>query len=343
MRQIIKILLLITLVLIIGFTCKKSPTEPELQPGRRDYTWTVDTIKAYFLNLYGIWGDSPNNVWAAGQGSSTENIWNYDGRMWLNRSEGSNWSPWGVFGFGNDVWFANYNQTGFIVHYNGQSFTREYELKYDGYETGLIDIYGLSKNDIYAVGTKMINNYKEHDGVICHYDGKSWGVKKIIENGGNLIKINYSPRNDKYYILCNYFPDTVSIGQRIYEYDENNLIIIHEKLVTDETLCSFNTIQEDIYIIIGKKIYRYVNNKFELMFELDDLNFGYQIYGRNEKDLIIRMQDGLAHYNGQDVKYILKLQQNMNSGFTEVFENEIFTIVHDGNSGRELIYHGKLK
>jgi len=343
MKQIIKILLLITLVLIIGFSCKKSPTEPELQPGRRDYTWTVDTIKAYFLNLYGIWGDSPNNVWVTGLGSSTENIWNYDGRMWLNRSEGSNWSPFGVFGFGDDVWFANYNQTGFIVHFNYNfSFKREYELKYEGYETGLIDIYGLSKNDIYAVGTKMINNYKEHDGVICHYDGNKWGVKTIIKDGGNLVRIRYSSTNRKYYILSSYFPDSVTDGQRIYEYDGNNIKVIYDNLVNEETLCVLNNIQGDIYITIGKKVYRYINENYELLFEDNDTNFGGQVWGRSSKDIIIRMQDGFAHYNGQNIEYILKFPSNLYSGVCVIFEKDIFCIAHN-NAGFELIYHGKLK
>ncbi len=330
-----------------NLNCKKAPTEnddsmTDVESGRRDYVWTVDTIKASFLTLYSIWGNSSNNVWVVGTGSASDNVWRYNGQKWENKAEGSNWSPKCAFGFGNDIWFANYNQTGFIVHYNGQSFIREYELKYEGYETGIIDIYGLNKYDIYAVGTKMINNYKEHNGVIYHYDGNNWSVKTIIEDGGNLTRIRYSPFNNKYYILSISFPDSLKIGQKIYEYDGNNIKVIYDELISEETLCVFNNIQEGMYITIGKKVYRYKNDHYELMFEVNVPNFGGQLWGRSSKDIIIRMQDGFAHYNGENIRYILKLPNNLSSGHCIVFDNELFCIAHN-NVGYELIYHGKLK
>ncbi len=86
------ILLLITILLIIPSGCKKAPTEPGKDnppPGRRDYTWTVDTLTkslcAYGMFLFSNVGHIQlQDVWCIGVDGyiDKECILHYDGSTW---------------------------------------------------------------------------------------------------------------------------------------------------------------------------------------------------------------------------------------------------------------------
>jgi hypothetical protein len=132
--------------------------------------------------------------------------------------------------------------------------------------------------------------------------------------------------------------------ERIYEFDRNNIKMLDEHLQTSENPSSIHTIQGYIYITLGKKVYRYRRDNMELMFEVNDPNFGGQLWGRSRNDILIRMFDGIAHYNGSDRQYLLKLTSNIwLAGEAMVFEKEVFIPAKDYNTGYQLIYHGVLK
>ena len=51
----------------VATDCKHNPVGPEIiQPGRRDYTWTFDTLHLQQGYLQSIWGSSPTDIWACG-------------------------------------------------------------------------------------------------------------------------------------------------------------------------------------------------------------------------------------------------------------------------------------
>ena len=69
-------------ILVILNSCKSNPvTPPEIQPGRRDYEWTVDTINT-FNPIYRIWGSSPTDIWAITSGTYYKNIYHFDENNW---------------------------------------------------------------------------------------------------------------------------------------------------------------------------------------------------------------------------------------------------------------------
>ncbi len=57
------------------------------------------------------------------------------------------------------------------------------------------------------------------------------------------------------------------------------------------------------------------------------------------------MSDGIAHYNGSDVQYIYKTNNNNISlqGTFVVFEKEVFIMADDIYNGLNYIIRGKLK
>jgi hypothetical protein len=73
----------LTMTLLTLSTCSDNPiTDDTLQPGRRDYIWTIDTLKIPEGRSYPtwMWGTNANNVWAIGSGYlNAYQIWHYDG------------------------------------------------------------------------------------------------------------------------------------------------------------------------------------------------------------------------------------------------------------------------
>ena len=99
-----------------------------------------------------------------------------------------------------------------------------------------------------------------------------------------------------------------------------------------------------LYITIDTKIYRYFNGNMEFIFEVNDHNFGVHIWGRNRKDILIRMQDGIAHYNGTDWKYLYKSPEPVIlAPNCTIFNNEVFIPAKLRSTGYPIIYHGILK
>ncbi len=142
MRKIL--LLLIAGILLTFNSCKKNPiTPPEDQPGRRDYTWTVDTVVSPmnypYKTLYRLLGSSPTDVWAiAAGGDAAANIFHFDGTSWVSsadRYEGKYIiprAPYSIYGLGpNDVYIGC--EAGRIYHYDGSSMKEAAALTKDGH------------------------------------------------------------------------------------------------------------------------------------------------------------------------------------------------------------------
>lgn len=111
--------------------CNNNPTAPEpLEPGSRNYIWKLDTLDMRMNSIRSIWGASPNDVWAAGGGSTEQaSLLNYDGIKWsAYQNELIRFSPYTLFGFSADniwrgsgiAWLAH--GTG-ILHYNGTAWS----------------------------------------------------------------------------------------------------------------------------------------------------------------------------------------------------------------------------
>jgi hypothetical protein len=125
--------------------------------------WSNDSYPD--MDLKAIWGIDENNIWAAGEG-----ILKYDGNDWnpvtIPSTAGRLWS---IYGFSADDIWAGGEITGGILHYNGQTWEQMQtpnpwpRTDYDQFT--VLDIWGTSPNDVWAVG--------EFD-KIMHWNGASW-------------------------------------------------------------------------------------------------------------------------------------------------------------------------
>ncbi|MDP4192518.1 MAG: hypothetical protein Q8858_13200, partial [Bacteroidota bacterium] len=180
-------LLIILFTTLSVYSCKKnsSPTGPDiLQPGRRDYVWTVDTIKPQktsFIYLDRIWGSDRENVWAVGSGSpDKEMTWHYDGKVWRTDSVPKNYYPTAVFGFGrNDMWIGNINNE-FYRCTDGKTFKLFSTHSLPDYPRTLIgEIWGASPDEVYAIGNAETETRDKYKMIIMQFNGKSWNFYNI--------------------------------------------------------------------------------------------------------------------------------------------------------------------
>ncbi len=337
-----KLLLIIPILFIQFISCSESGVEPEpnYKPGSRDYTWQADTIKAYYVYFNSIWGKTVNDVWmVSGVGSALENIYRYDGTKWYRETRtpiGNTSSLWGT---DNNLWIST--KDGRIWNYKNNTFTSSPQFKYEEKDVLFFSMAGKNDNEIYAGGGKGIPFNR--DGLIYKYNGNSWQLNRALKNYGNIFLARYSTKNDRYYFLAYIDNKEIMDTTRLLEYDGKDI----KTIINDQTAgnnLAMNDIDGYLYVGKGKKIYRYIDGKLNDFLEINLPNFGGQTWGRNKNDFFIRMQDGLLHYNGTDLQYLLKFTSNITFGSSMlVLEKDIFLHAFDDKTGYNIIYHGKLK
>jgi hypothetical protein len=344
MKLIRSLILLLAAVLLIN-SCTEGPTEPEIEPGRRDYTWTVDTLDMPMNLIAAIWGSSPTDVWAVGGGGDNEDR--------LHHYNGNEWKPYtkesivitgqALFGFSqSNVWMGGGD--GRIWHYDGVKWSENYRYIIEGTNYVYIsDIWGPKPDDLYACGVidYLVNGVDNWRGFVLHYDGSSW--KEVVRANFNSQFISIRKEQNEIYIFAFRTSTTVSDTVAFYKLNGNELKEIYSD--PNKYMGSIRVLNSKIYFSIDEDIYRYVNGNFIKQFSFTHQNFGYQFYGRNVKDIFVRMRDGLAHYNGIDLQYLYNFPLNMVSIMNEpaIFEKEVFFALWEARYARNMVLHGKLK
>lgn len=326
---------------IISISCDSTEPTDELKPGRRDYTWTTDTVKIPFKKLTRIWGSSPTDVWAIGSGGGLDQaIWHYDGISWKTDYISRGIGPDCIFGFSaSDVWIAG--GEGKIWHFDGIEWTFNHEFKKNGYAISFSDLWGEAYNNIYAVG--YADSSETRKAIILHFNGNQWIEKKIPNINTGLVRIRKDQSIGKYYLDGLGGSSTIIVS--LFKYDGNSsLTKIYESNYSIATNSITQKLLNAVYFVIGYKINKYDGKHFNEIININEPQFGSQIWGRTLKDIFLRMFDGLAHYNGENVQYLFNY--NTNSGISIIdavlFDNEIFCLAIDWNKDQNIIYRGKL-
>lgn len=158
---ITSLLILIISIFIFFSSCRNRVTPPDdtPKPGKRDYTWTIDTLAypgSFQTLMRDIWASSPTNVYVVGHndqgGQGT--MFRFDGNRWRAVDLGS-------------------------IIIGGISLSA---------------IYGFGPNDIYAVGRRIYDNPTPppnflDSSLIIRFDGVSWS-EVPIQRGRNLQTVH---------------------------------------------------------------------------------------------------------------------------------------------------------
>jgi hypothetical protein len=316
-----------------------TPEKP-LEPGRRDYVWKVDTLQSPpYGFIDNIWGSSPKDVWAA----SRHSVWHYDGIKWTPWPAQVGYEMSGIHGFAqNNVWMGGHD--GKIYHFDGSKWSLSYRYNPEGiYSASINDIWGSSPSNIYAVG---ILSYPSPTGddfhsFLLHYNGKSWRELIITESSVQLQRVRQD-RDGVFLQGVNIHsnPDSVYI----YRYSNHGLSEVFGATMNETYITTLSRIGDRIYFVVDDAIYAYSNSSLKELLKPDIENFSYQTYGRHQKDMFLRLRDGLAHYNGENIQYMFRLDnpQHLISSNALVFDRDVFFLVGSHHEDFRVIYHGTL-
>jgi hypothetical protein len=342
-----KYLLLVIAIagLFFGLCCKDNVITPqELKPGRRDYDWTVDTLKVPagdFFYPSRIWGSASNNVWIACSGSPTTRLlWHFDGVSWKRDSAQKIITPsalWGVAG--NDIWLGNSNNT--FWRYNGVQWYKFSDVVPPaGFDRVAIEgIWGRQSNDVWGVGfADQIGGGNEYKGVIMHFDGFQWQFKTI-----STIRVGFSnirrQNSTGYYFLYGWRDEQTGDTCKVYIYYGKNSL---REIYSNQYLMKVEEIGGEVYFVSQQKIYKYINNSLMLWKDFSNENYLGWMVGRNEMDFFGMGKNGdIVHYNGIDLVTLFPNKLSVFNIF--VVNDSVFILCVDLENNLNLIIHGKLK
>lgn len=342
--------ILISLIFISqAFSCLNdsvSPITEEIRPGRRDYEWSVDTVKSTMLSLINIWGNNPSDVWVVGNyGDFDKRMWHYDRNSW-NAQGWRGIYAWSIYGFGaKDVYMGGYE----IWHFDGFQWKKQFEPRLDSLTGGgvmITDIRGNSPNDLWAIG--FSSDFTETSyGAIYHKDSNGWKEKMVLKKKNiDLYEIHPTGEGGKcliYAIKYTYHPFSDSMA--IYEYDGDKIL---KEIATGSdhsrnSECFIYWIHGKLLVEMKGTVYEYYKGQYKEFISIQALNQGQIMGGRSKSDMFIWQREGLAHYNGTDTQIIFKLKDDIwLHGRVAVFEKEIFFFGSDSN-GIYYLVKGKLK
>lgn len=332
---------ILSILLIILNSCDDGPTDPEVEPGKRNYVWEIDTLDVY-APISKIWGSEPNDVWAI----CYDGIWHYDGKEWKTDGISRPISPHALWGFTKDAVFIG-GMNGKIWKYNGTSWRSFAELEKEGTDfIALENIWGTSSNNFYAVGAGPDDELFANHCVITHFDNNKWEIFDTDILKGNVVHF-YTNKHDKknYFRLTKIGGIVHSDSTIIYEYENKKFTKLYSSVAVHGLQADIKLINNVVYFILGNRIAIRRNNEFETVLNVNNSNFYQRIWGRNSKDIFLLMTDGLAHYNGNDIEYLFYFnvtpQTQIYGG--AIFDDEVFFNVYEARTALKYIYHGILR
>jgi hypothetical protein len=333
----------ITEIFLLAFftfltTCNTTePSEDNVQPGRRNYVWEIDTLTAQsnLFYLFSLWGSSPTNLWAVGHADASLNsLWNYNGNSWVKSGESLTSNLQSIFGFNaSNIWICD-SPGGNIFHFDGTGWKNNGYFPYPEYSlTYFNNIWGPEPNEIYIAGSAY-DEIKGSQAILLKYDGTKWEYINLPKKNVSLLRVRKSLDNKNLYFTAVEFSPTGDV-YKLIKYDEN----VFDEIYSGAEVASVNEMNGKIYLAIGQKIFKHENNSPILWKDFTNTQYAGALYGRSEKDFFSLGKNGqLMHYNGTDLQVLY--ETNLTIFDVAVFEEDIF-ILCLGNS--PVVIHGMLK
>jgi hypothetical protein len=314
--------------------------------------------------MSGIWGSSPNDVWAVGGGgTASDATWHYDGKKWIPWFKNNPASSSGIwpcagftlYGFGsNDVWVggqsADPDHNGSAIsHWNGNLWGQYfyYNPAPDSFSIVIAqDIWGSRSTEVYACGVLSYSSAIEPQGTsmrgfLLRYDGSKW---KEVAKGDSGYQYQFGiVRGERGDVFVQEFRGGHSGEDStiIYKLSDGQLKIIYT-MIGYSSDRRIGTVGDELYFPLGNDVYTYSNGAFVKEFSVDNPAYNHHLYGRNRYDIFISMWDGLVHYNGTDMEYLYRWPEG--AYYIEgaiLFEKEVFLLLGSGYAN--VVLHGTLK
>ena len=321
-------------------------TNPEPEPGRRDYVWTIDTLDisapAYF-----IWGSSPFDVWVTTAADFNHSLWHYNGSDWSTDGIFRFILPKAIWGFSSDNIYIG-GSAGKIWKYNGSDWSENVVMQKDGHGVGVQSIWGESKNDFYAMGASPDEQGYFNNSVIAHYKNNNWTMLNTDGLKGLVVHMFRNNPDKRIYLLVSKIGGIEHADSTlIYECTGGTYNKIYSSIENMGYQADIRLINQEVYFILGDTIAKRKDNQFQTFLNVENPKFYQRIWGRSSKDIFLLMTDGLAHYNGDNIEYLIYFKYPDSSPLTQIydaaiFEKEVFFTTDEPPTYLEYIYHGIL-
>ena len=344
-----KIILIVNIALVLFNSCDSSTEYIEnTTPGRRDYTWTVDTLGGINSPRGKMWGSSPTDIWATSTSAWEYSISHFDGYNWSSYGIQGIINPSAIYGFSKNNIFIG-SENGNIWHYDGVGWKKFAEITKDGHQDIVLgNIWGENSNDFYVFGAYPDSIGAYNKSVIALYKDYNWNILTsdgLIGIVGNLFE---NTLENKVYLNTyrisggQYYDSTL-----IFEYNQIKYQQLYSSVWTKGLQADISFINNEVIFVLGNKVAKRVSSQFQTILNVTNPNFYQRIWGRSDKDIFLLMTDGLAHYNGSDVQYLFHFPLANQIPWTQIFgaalfENDVFFSVYEPPTGLSLVYHGKL-
>lgn len=328
----------------LSLKCKKdNPITPpeEIKPGRRDYVWTVDTLQIPQGDTFypsRIWGSAPNDVWLTGFGSPVFNLlWHYNGVAWKKDSVGRQISPSALWGTAsNNIWLGNSNNS--FWRYNGTQWYKYCDITPSaGYDrVNINDIWGYSGNALWGVGGSDQFSTSDYKGVIMHFDGSQWKFLDIPSIRVGFSMIRKQQLTGILFVSGIRFESTGDTS-KVFIFDGANI----KQIYSDLNHVVISELNGEVYFVIQHKIYKYLNDSFQLWKDFGATTYGGAMLGRSEIDFLgIQQGGGIVHFNGTDMVSLYNTTMQICGWY--IFEKDVFFIFQDQLSDVITSVHGVL-
>jgi len=190
------------------FSCEKGIEPEKIEPSRRDYVWTEDTLNIKLPNTMTyrhFVGNSPNDLWLGTLDASYEvSLWHYDGIKWESVYF-PGYAATALWLFEDNTLWAGTKGGNLIWKRENGVWTESYKLELEGYEDiKIFDFHGEAKDNIYAVGWAVRWGTGSDSGslkaIVLHFDGAKWSFVDIPNLRIGFNTIVYDKNIDTYFI-----------------------------------------------------------------------------------------------------------------------------------------------
>ncbi|MBT8378000.1 MAG: hypothetical protein KJN64_02080 [Ignavibacteria bacterium] len=341
-----KFLLLSFSCLLLNTCIENQLIDDSISPGRRDYSWELDSLSNITPNHYvDILGSSSSNVWLVTDGWNVdENVLHFDG---------NNWEPVltvphlvaasSIFGLSqNQVWIGGRYSD--FWKFNGTTFEFYGEYLPVGYlRTIITDIWGYTTNNLYAAGTTSNLTNDTLFSIIMHFDGNNWEYLMGPERVGQFTRIHTIPNSSLFYLISINSNLPGSDLYELLETDGQDVNVLYSNANNPSDLPWMEILGDKIFFAWEKKLYHKNNNIVSLYKDFSSTNVDHnKFYGRNTKDIFFKGYDGIVHYNGSDTELIYPIDKNFAIIDAVLFGKEVFFLLIFQNDASYYVLRGYL-
>ena len=257
------------LVFLIGFiSCSDKSvdtTEKTYSPRTRNYEWeSIPIGEDAPNNLYAqLGGVSPNEIWIMGSaGDFDKTILKYNG-IKVSPYGQLSIDPRAVFGLSqNEIWFTGSQFD--IWKYNGSSISRFSTDTLDGYYNSfIVDIWGIEKNNLFAVGSGTVTSSGQVNALIMNYNGKTWNFLTSPVPDLHLAKIKKGIADNNYFLLGIIVKSGEPDVYGFYKFDGKNVLPFNLRNESNTNAENIFLLDGYLYFYDNKEIYKMMNNNVQ--------------------------------------------------------------------------------